>query len=343
MLYALVRFWLRVYFRIYFGKVQVFGQEKLPKNAGVLFSPNHQNALIDPLLLAVTLKEPIHFFTRGDIFIKPLKGILRRLNLLPVYRIRDGFSSLKKNQNSFDVGVQKLLERKNVLMFSEGLHHEEYFLYPISKGSSRLLLQAQQAAPVPMYMVPVGINYSAPKEAGSHIHLVFGDPIKVPSVPVGQSIQPQTIRELKNKLEVGMRSCLWIPKFSDQYQSQVARISHVLTQKSFVEVRKDLEGEERPPLPNRKINWWIKKGIGFANYFPAAFIRWQCKRLKDPVFEGMLRCFASLLVYPIYWSILAVLGSFFVALPGLVLLMAGVILLKTIENNIDIDKSNKYL
>ena len=101
MLYALVRFWLRVYFRIYFGKVQVFGQEKLPKNAGVLFSPNHQNALIDPLLLAVTLKEPIHFFTRGDIFIKPLKGILRRLNLLPVYRIRDGFSSLKKNQNSF--------------------------------------------------------------------------------------------------------------------------------------------------------------------------------------------------------------------------------------------------
>lgn len=334
MLYTFVRFWLQVYFRIYFGKVQVFGQEKLPKNAGILFSPNHQNALIDPLILAVTLKKPIYFFTRGDVFIKPLNRILKRLNLLPVYRIRDGFSSLKKNQNAFDIGIQKLLERNNVLMFSEGLHHEEYFLHPISKGSSRLMLQAQQGAPDPMYMVPVGINYSAPKEAGSHIHLVFGDPIQVPSVPLGQSIQPQTIRELKNKLEVGMQSCLWIPKFSDQYQRQVARINHLITKKSFVEVRKHLHGEEQAPLPNRMIVRWIKKGIGFANYLPAAFIRWQCKRLKDPVFEGMLRCFASLFVYPFYWFILAIFSSFFVSFQQLVWLVAICILLKSIENKI---------
>ena len=82
---------------------------------------------------------------------------LDALKMLPVYRIRDGFSSLKKNNVIFEMCYDLLRDKKKLMMFSEGSHHNEYFLKRISKGSSRLALDAQiKSAHKNIYLIPVG-------------------------------------------------------------------------------------------------------------------------------------------------------------------------------------------
>ena len=44
----------------------------MPKNEPILFLGNHQNALLDPLLLAITSGRYTHFLTRAQVFKKTL-------------------------------------------------------------------------------------------------------------------------------------------------------------------------------------------------------------------------------------------------------------------------------
>ena len=64
------------------------------------FSPNHQNALLDPLLVGTTAGKSIYSLTRSDVFGGPLQWFLDAMQTIPVYRIRDGYDKLKNNQVS---------------------------------------------------------------------------------------------------------------------------------------------------------------------------------------------------------------------------------------------------
>ena len=108
---------------------------------GLLFSPNHQGALLDPLVLASLTKGKITSLTRSDIFGGPFQWFLDAFYMLPVYRIRNGYSNLKKNDEIFAKCYELLGLGKFMLMFSEGGHHNEYYLQNLSKGSSRLAFQ----------------------------------------------------------------------------------------------------------------------------------------------------------------------------------------------------------
>lgn len=339
MTYRIFRFFFRLYFRIYFGKIQVFGADKIPSNAGVLLSPNHQNALIDPLVIAVCLQQPIYFFTRGDVFVPLVKGLFKRLQLLPVYRIRNGFSSLKKNRDTFARGTQLLSEGEKVVMFSEGLHHLEYYLYPISKGSSRFVLEAQQKTSRPIYMLPVGINYSHPHRAGAAIHLVFGDPIAVPKESTKPPTSPQRIRSLKEDLEKKMRQCLWIPEKSEDYPLQLRQLTYALTRKSFDEVRSLLQHPSKE-LPKKGRIFPIEKFFGWMNFPPTLWLNRQCHQLKDPVFEGTTRLAGSLVVFPIWWFSTGLLAHYYYGFKTAIITAAALILAKHIENKINIRKIN---
>ena len=57
--------------RYYFKKGQFLNKFLIPKNAKFLFAVNHQNAFLDPILIAAQLEKPTHFLTRADIFKNP--------------------------------------------------------------------------------------------------------------------------------------------------------------------------------------------------------------------------------------------------------------------------------
>ena len=86
----------------YFRKIKIYGLENIPKEGGVLFSPNHQGAFLDPLLVGCNIPKRVTSLTRSDVFGGPFQWFLDALSMLPVYRIRNGYASLKKNEAIFE-------------------------------------------------------------------------------------------------------------------------------------------------------------------------------------------------------------------------------------------------
>ena len=52
--YHFIRIILGFYNRFYFTNFTVVGRENIPQDGVVIFSPNHQNAFMDPLLVGTT-------------------------------------------------------------------------------------------------------------------------------------------------------------------------------------------------------------------------------------------------------------------------------------------------
>ena len=94
--YFSLKYFLRYYNQIFFRDIKEYGYQNIPKDGGVLFSPNHQGAFLDPLLIGSMTPKKITSLTRSDVFGGPLQWFLDALQMLPVYRIRNGFSNLKK-------------------------------------------------------------------------------------------------------------------------------------------------------------------------------------------------------------------------------------------------------
>lgn len=178
--YLFVKLYTRTGFAFFYKKVQVSGIKNVPKNTAVLFVANHQNALIDPLLLGAFLPRQIHFLTRADVFGKPLvRMLLNSVNMLPIYRIRDGRDSLSKNEEVFQKCFKILNSKGTVLIFPEGSHNIQRRVRNISKGFTRIVFGAlDQYGDHELMVLPVGINYTNARKYASSVSLHIGEPIR---------------------------------------------------------------------------------------------------------------------------------------------------------------------
>ena len=94
----------------YFYKVSIRGIENVDLENINIYAPNHQNALMDALaLLSIYHVQPV-FLARSDIFKNQrINSILTFLKILPVYRMRDGYGELEKNDATFSKTIEILL------------------------------------------------------------------------------------------------------------------------------------------------------------------------------------------------------------------------------------------
>lgn len=179
--YLFLRTYAGLGFFFYYKKIKVSGTENIPKDKPIMFVSNHPNALIDPLLIAVTNRRTTYFFTRAAVF-KPglIEWFMRSANMLPVYRIRDGLSTVKKNEAVFEFSFALLKEKLALLIFAEGSHSLERKVRPLSKGFTRVVFGSLEKYPdLDIAIIPVGINYSSPTEYGSKVSLTYAAPIWV--------------------------------------------------------------------------------------------------------------------------------------------------------------------
>ncbi|HET6267089.1 MAG TPA: 1-acyl-sn-glycerol-3-phosphate acyltransferase, partial [Acidobacteriota bacterium] len=74
--------------RIFFREIVVRGLDQIPPSGPIIFTPNHPNSLLDPLLMML-LSPPyrIRFVAKAPLFRIPIFGsILRHLGAIPVVR-----------------------------------------------------------------------------------------------------------------------------------------------------------------------------------------------------------------------------------------------------------------
>ena len=310
--YYFVKYAIKFTAHCYFRKIDIYGLENIPKNGGVLFSPNHQGAFLDPLLVGCNIFRPITSLTRSDVFGGPMQWFMDALKMLPVYRIRNGFASLKKNEAIFDKCKNLLSNNQWIMMFSEAAHHDEYYLQPLSKGSSRLAYEAQENSKNSIYIVPVGINYGNNKNPYCDLHLVFGEAILIKPFTKLTGEKVDRINAIKGSLEVGMKKCMWLPEEDENYENRKRLIHSENTRKSFQDLKRGIEDQSLFKKKKVKIHKWHKLMIGLfslPNLPPLIIITKILGLFEDVVFYSSIKMSAGSILFLLWWATVFLCGE----------------------------------
>ncbi|MGB0929792.1 MAG: 1-acyl-sn-glycerol-3-phosphate acyltransferase [Chitinophagales bacterium] len=207
--YHFIKPFIKLCLKIFFRRIEVDGLEQIPKNAPILFTPNHQSAFMDAIVVACVVPQAVHSVTRALVFEKPaIAWILKKLNMMPIYRIRNGIQNLAKNEATFDHCVNLLQHNQSVLIFPEGSQNVIKKVRSLSKGFSRIVFRAEESQDFKMglQIIPVGINYSQTTQFRGDLYLRFGKPMTVQHLQELYREQPQkAMNQLRKKLQVELQ------------------------------------------------------------------------------------------------------------------------------------------
>lgn len=211
--------------KVFYKRVTVTFEQKISHDVPVVFAANHQNALIDALLIICsTPRQPV-FFARADIFKKPLlRKILTFLRIAPLFRIRDGRETLHQNAESFDLATGILLRNNSIGIFPEGTHNDREQLIPLKKGMARMVLMAEQVSDFKLgvCVIPVSIAYVDYIRPRTEVRVHFGKPL--------------TFMHLKELYETN--PSLALVKFNEEFETALKEIViHVDSRESYVLVQ----------------------------------------------------------------------------------------------------------
>lgn len=239
----------------------------MPKTGPVLFLGNHQNALLDPLLMAVKSGRYIHFLTRAQVFKKPfVSKILKNLQLIPVYRVRDGWQNIKQNNAIFSQCVSILNTNDAVTIFPEGSHNLNRTVRPLSKGFTRIVLGVLEENPnTKLQLIPVGFNYKKATSFADEAMIWFGEPIVVSKYNF--SNKNEAVKRLKE----------------DIYQELTGLTTHIETD-TYNETLSKLEALNTNFLEPQNVNNCIKSNFK------------SCKANKKPNSNYLKSLFKMLLI-----------------------------------------------
>ncbi len=208
---------------IYYRKVIVYGRENIDYTAHNIFAPNHQNALMDAMAVLCTTKRQPVFLARADIFRKrSIARILYFLKILPVYRIRDGYSTLKQNDETFEDTLRVIKHKNGLVILPEGNHAGFRKLRQLKKGICRIAFLAEEATnfSLDVKIIPVGIEYSHYWFFRQVLTVVYGKPISVSDYyTLYKENPPQALSDLRDRLSVEIKKLMVHIEEVDDYEA----------------------------------------------------------------------------------------------------------------------------
>jgi len=215
MLYFLIRPLARLAILIFYRKVYFTNRDRIPAGKPVIMAVNHPTGFVEPCILAVFTREPLHYLVRGDLFRKPLFNfLLRSLRMVPIYRRRDaGYEGLKNNYDTFQACFDTLQRRRRLVIFPEGTTKHEKRLRPIQKGIGRIAFGTLQHYPEldDLLVVPIGVNYTYATLSRSEVMIDVGEPFGVRDLLAAGNEHPnRATRLLQERLDRDLRERLVI-------------------------------------------------------------------------------------------------------------------------------------
>jgi 1-acyl-sn-glycerol-3-phosphate acyltransferase len=177
-LYRLIRPIVTAGYKVYFKKIYHTGGENIPLEKPLLVVANHPTAFLEPTALACVFQQmELYFITRGDVFVSWSRPILKSLNMVPIFRFKDGYANMKQNASTMDYVFKTLSEGKKILIFSEGRTITEKRLRPIQKGTARMALGSyEKYGDLDLQILPIGLTYSNPHQFRSELMIRVGEP-----------------------------------------------------------------------------------------------------------------------------------------------------------------------
>ena len=137
----------------------------------LLIIANHPNSFLDAIIIASRYHRRIHFLARGDVFTKKHhRLLLKLLNTIPVYRLREGKEFLHLNEYAFIESVKLLKKKEAVLIFIEGTCLNKNELQPFKKGTARIVQGCHAENLFPTIHL-AGIAYNNFRGIGKRVNL----------------------------------------------------------------------------------------------------------------------------------------------------------------------------
>jgi 1-acyl-sn-glycerol-3-phosphate acyltransferase len=167
----LLRQLIRAALWLFCAEIKINNKSLLTQKGPLLIIANHPNSFLDAIIIGSLYNRSIHFLARGDVFTKKHhRFLLSLLNMIPVYRIREGKEFLHLNQFAFDTSVKLLNNNEAVLIFIEGICVNKNELQPFKKGTARIVEAAQQAGCNPIIHL-AGIAYNNFRGIGKRVNI----------------------------------------------------------------------------------------------------------------------------------------------------------------------------
>jgi len=331
-----VRFYIKLGLFFYFKKIKVVNAKHIPNDKPVMFLSNHQNALLDALLIATKCGCLSYFLTRASVFKNPLVSkLLNSLNMLPVYRIRDGWNTITNNNSIFDSCTVLLHQNESVVIFPEGSHNLNRTVRPLSKGFTRIVFDTLEKYPdTDLQLIPVGLNFSNAEMFADSTSIYFGKPIAAKSFVSDN--RNEDVRNIKKDI-----------------QSEISKLTTHIPTKDYEEILQKLKAlnvdflnpkavnkcisnnfESCEKKPNSKINWLrvLLKRLLILNVLPPYLI-WKFiaqPKIKEQEFTSTFRFAITITLVPIYLLFLVLFISVLFSLKIALFYVLSILLLSLI-------------
>jgi 1-acyl-sn-glycerol-3-phosphate acyltransferase len=105
----------------------------------ILFVANHANSLIDPVIIGITAKRPVHFLAKAPLFDMLVLGpAMRAVGMIPAFRGVDDPSQVKRNLDSLAAAAVYLVKGEAVGLFPEGKSHDLPKVEQVRSGAARM-------------------------------------------------------------------------------------------------------------------------------------------------------------------------------------------------------------
>lgn len=209
MLYHIARFLIRISLLLFFRKRYMHRIKELYTDKPLLICANHANSFLDAMLLMVLTRRTYHVVVRADVFNKPWANyLLRKFNLIPIYRMKDGIDQLGKNEETFNECIRVFENKGALIIFPEASCFSEKRLRRLHKGAAKLAFAAEEKNGfcLGIEVLSVGINYERLSNMGGYLHLRCGEKFSLAEYrAVYEENKHQAYRQVTERVDANIR------------------------------------------------------------------------------------------------------------------------------------------
>jgi len=222
--YHFGRFWITFSYRyIFYRRVEIRGRENFRFDEPLIIAPNHQNALMDDLAMVTSLKQQPFYVARADLFhAKWIVWLFKVMHMMPIYRIRDGYETLEKDQEVFNRCGEIISAGNTLVIFPEGNHNAQRFFRPLKKGLARIAFQTEDRHDftLGLKIIPTGLDFSNYDNVRGRLTVSYGTPITITDLKEVYRADPQrAMKELNRRITVNIEPHMIEIPWLDIYDS----------------------------------------------------------------------------------------------------------------------------
>ncbi len=195
----------RLLLRIFYGRREARGLERIPARGPVLLCANHPNAIADAIVIQGFCPRLIHPLVRSLTFDNPLaRPWLHLMQAVPIYRREDLGVDLRRNVDSFALCYEHLAHGDVLLIFPEGQTHSDPHMRELRTGAARIARGSLETTGTEPTVLPVGVNFMDKGEFRGSVYVQVGEAINL-SV-LAKENPKDTVRRLTALIESALNA-----------------------------------------------------------------------------------------------------------------------------------------